>query len=520
MKKLIYAMLALAMTATTFVSCEDVPAPYDLPSADDSGNGGDDDDTPSTVEVIYKETMGTDASASDKPDVASYTGWAKEGTGASTVTYSGDKASVRSTGLSNASASPAGSGPNVIFFSTAPATFVVNNITLPSGQTKYQLTFNASSSVRDDDGNYTNTFDVTKFIVSLSDDGTKWTPITYTKNSGDSSTPYWIQATADFTLKTAASKLYIKFEANVSSAIRLDDVKLTTGNGGQELDLANGTASGDNTGGETTTDVASGDGSQANPYNYLAAKAAAEALAQGDNSTENYYIKGKVSEIKYTYSSQYGTATFYITDNGAVNDNQFCVYSAYYLGNKSYADGQTQIKVGDEVVVYGKLNNYNGTPETASKNAYLYSLNGKTTDSGSGDSGSTEEKTGAGSYAEPYNVTSALAVGTATGAYVKAYIVGCVNDKSISSASFDSSNLTATTNILVAASASETDVNNCLPVQLPKGDIRNSLNLSENAGNYKQEVLLYGNIEKYFGVTGIKSVTYAEINGNSYGTKP
>ena len=79
---------------------------------------------------------------------------------------------------------------------------------------------------------------------------------------------------------------------------------------------------------------------------------------------------------------------------------------------------------------------------------------------------------------------------------------------------------TQKTNILIAASADETNVDNCMPVQLPSGAVRNAINLQDNPGNYKKEVLLYGNIEKYFGVVGLKSVTYAEIGGSSVGSKP
>ena len=44
--------------------------------------------------------------------------------------------------------------------------------------------------------------------------------------------------------------------------------------------------------------------------------------------------------------------------------------------------GAGSVKVGDEVVIYGKLVNYQGnTPETAKGEAYLYSLNGQTVES-------------------------------------------------------------------------------------------------------------------------------------------
>jgi hypothetical protein len=55
------------------------------------------------------------------------------------------------------------------------------------------------------------------------------------------------------------------------------------------------------------------------------------------------------------------------------------VFRALYLGNKKFEAGKTDIKVGDDVIIFGKLMNYKGnTPETVSGKAYLYSLNGKT----------------------------------------------------------------------------------------------------------------------------------------------
>ena len=73
---------------------------------------------------------------------------------------------------------------------------------------------------------------------------------------------------------------------------------------------------------------------------------------------------------------------------------------------------------------------------------------------------------------------------------------------------------------MVAASADETNVTNCMPIQLPAGAIRTALNLKDNPGNLKQEVILCGNIENYFGATGLKSVAYAKIGAKEFGTKP
>lgn len=189
--------------------------------------------------VLYSETVGN-ADAADKPFVSDYKGWNKTGDGAANVTYAGNNASVRSSGLANTDAYEGASGPNVVFFGGAPATFDIQKIALAEGQTNLKLTFGGSRSSKGDDGQYDNTFDTSKFKVEVSANGTAWTEIAYEKNNGDTETPYWIFATANFTLKKAASELYIRFTANESSVYRLDDITLATGNGGQEVDLEGG----------------------------------------------------------------------------------------------------------------------------------------------------------------------------------------------------------------------------------------------------------------------------------------
>lgn len=188
--------------------------------------------------VLYSETVGN-ADASGKPSVSGYTGWNKTGDGAANVTYAGNNTSVRSSGLASTDAYEGASGPNVVFFGSAPATFDIQKIALAEGQTNLKLTFGGSRSYTNA-GQYDNTFDTSKFKVELSADGTAWTEIAYEKNNGDAETPYWIFATANFTLKKATSELYIRFTANESSVYRLDDITLATGNGGQEVDLEGG----------------------------------------------------------------------------------------------------------------------------------------------------------------------------------------------------------------------------------------------------------------------------------------
>lgn len=91
-----------------------------------------------------------------------------------------------------------------------------------------------------------------------------------------------------------------------------------------------------------------------------------------------YYAKGKVSSIK-EISTSYGNGTFNISDDGTDTNFVTC-YRSYSLGNNKFA-AEDELKVGDEVIVCGKLVNYTKddvvTPEF-SGSVYIYSLNGKT----------------------------------------------------------------------------------------------------------------------------------------------
>lgn len=169
-------------------------------------------------------------------------------------------------------------------------------------------------------------------------------------------------------------------------------------------------------GGSTVEGEAKGDGTLENPYNSIAANKLASSLADGTES-ENVYIKGKIASIKEEFGTQFGNATFYISDDGTDNGT-FYVFRTLYLGNQKYTGGDN-IKVGDEVIIYGKVTNYMGnTPETVANASYLYSLNGKTAEGGSDTP--TDGATGDGTEANPYNsiaannIASALADGETT----------------------------------------------------------------------------------------------------------
>ncbi len=122
----------------------------------------------------------------------------------------------------------------------------------------------------------------------------------------------------------------------------------------------------------------------------------------------------------------------------------------------------------------------------------------------------SDPATGAGSEAEPYTVGSAIEVynrGGATDVWVSGIIVGSVDGQNIESGAHFSTDKASATNILLAPSATETDLSKCIPVQLPSGAVRSALNLAANPANLGKRVSLKGNIEKYFGVAGLKSTS-------------
>lgn len=140
---------------------------------------------------------------------------------------------------------------------------------------------------------------------------------------------------------------------------------------------------------------------------------------------------------------------------------------------------------------------------------------------GNGDNGGSTETVGNGTAENPYTVEDIKKSGAkGSNVFVKAYIVGFVPDKAIDDAKFTAEGCEAVSNVLIAASADETSVDNVMPVQLPVGDVRNAINLKDNPTNIKQEVVLCGNIETYFGKTGLKSVVWAKLGDKEFGAKP
>lgn len=126
------------------------------------------------------------------------------------------------------------------------------------------------------------------------------------------------------------------------------------------------------TGGELTTEP-KGTGTAEDPFNAAAAIKKCQEIGT-TASTEQYYVKGKVSTIK-ELSAQYGNATFYISDDGTTTD-QFYVFRCKYIGGVNFTS-EDQLKVGQEVVVKGALVNYYGNTPEMTQGCELVSVDGE-----------------------------------------------------------------------------------------------------------------------------------------------
>ncbi len=146
-------------------------------------------------------------------------------------------------------------------------------------------------------------------------------------------------------------------------------------------------------------------GTLTNPFSIEQAIAYCQTLS--GNSSNDFYVKGKVSRIANNGEfGSYGNATFWLSDDGeflGTDDknpdkaHDFEAYRVLFFGNEKWTEGHGNISVGDEVIICGKLTLYNGIAETAGNNAYIYSINSVTTDAN-----------GLGSAAYPFNTAGAI----------------------------------------------------------------------------------------------------------------
>ena len=104
-------------------------------------------------------------------------------------------------------------------------------------------------------------------------------------------------------------------------------------------------------------------GTEDNPYTVEQAIAAIDA----GTGTEGVYAKGIVSRIVTAFNPQYGNISYNISADGTTSGAQLQAYRGFSYNGESFTSTD-DIKVGDEVVIYGNLTKYNTTYEFAAGN--------------------------------------------------------------------------------------------------------------------------------------------------------
>lgn len=172
---------------------------------------------------ILFENFGTNP-VSENTDVAQFNDYLRDGSGVTAqTTYTGNKASIRKTGAPDTDAI---SGPNALWVASN-GYFDVNKLKLESGETKLQIKFAAMAS-----NAAVGASDIT--LLLSGNDGGSWKTVTYELESIAGESKYkWV--ICNFTLKTAVSELSLRIASSVGT--RVDDLSVTTGAGGQEVDL-------------------------------------------------------------------------------------------------------------------------------------------------------------------------------------------------------------------------------------------------------------------------------------------
>lgn len=163
----------------------------------------------------------------------------------------------------------------------------------------------------------------------------------------------------------------------------------------------------------------SGTGTAADPFNVAGV---VKYIDDGGSAETEVYVKGKVVSVEQgSWNANYGSLKYYISEDGTPT-NQFYVFNGYAGPNRTKFSGEDALKQGDEVVICGKVDVYNGTKEFLANN-YIVSLNGV-----GGATTPDTPTTGKGSESDPYTVAEAIAAIKAGAPTSEVYVTGIVSD--------------------------------------------------------------------------------------------
>jgi len=166
-----------------------------------------------------------------------------------------------------------------------------------------------------------------------------------------------------------------------------------------------------NSGGNTTPITYTGKGTTDDPFTVADAN---NYIKAGVGLDQDVYVKGKISSVD-SVSLSYGNAYYKISDDGT-STGQLIVYRGYAFGNQKFK-ADNEIKVGDDVVIVGKIGAYKNTYEFMQGN-YIYVLNGKTYTPTTADDNSIDN---------PYSVAKAIDVINTGAPTAPVYVKGIIS---------------------------------------------------------------------------------------------
>lgn len=346
MKKIMYSMLAFMMAAFTFTSCEDVPAPYGLPTGGTEGGG-----------TILPE--GTFLDADFTSSLGKFKSMSAEGDGS--IQWKINYSSACITGYDKWDGADTKSNK-------AGVTYLVSPEVDLTKATEAHVELNQALKYERADINTNNSLLITdNFTGDVKT--TTWKQLPYnTDGLNDASTKEFVFVTnaanipAEFMGKKVVIALRHTCSDSQSSTWEVKTLKVLAGK-------ANVTVPDTPVTPDTPSVNPQGKGTADDPFNV---DAALKYITDGGDATTEVYIKGKISKV-VKYNASYNNINYNIVDEKSGQELQ--VYAGLGLDGAKF-QALTDLKVGQVVVICGKLTTYNGTKQV-DKNSKIISITGE-----------------------------------------------------------------------------------------------------------------------------------------------
>lgn len=346
MKKIMYSMLAFMMAAFTFTSCEDIPAPYGLPTGGTEG-GGTTLPEGTYLDADFTNSLGKFKSMSAEGD--------------NSIQWKINYSSACITGYDKWNGADTKSNK-------AGVTYLVSPEVDLTKATEAHVELNQALKYERADINTNNSLLITdNFTGDVKT--TTWKQLPYnTDGLNDASTKEFVFVTnaanipAEFMGKKVVIALRHTCSDTQSSTWEVKTLKVLAGK-------ANVTVPDTPVTPDTPSANPQGKGTADDPFNV---DAALKYITDGGNADTEVYIKGKISKL-VRYNEKYNNINYNIVDEKSGQELQ--VYAGLGLDGAKF-QALTDLKVGQVVVICGKLTTYNGTKQV-DKNSKIISITGE-----------------------------------------------------------------------------------------------------------------------------------------------